>query len=204
MAVETPSAAGQTRWRDDTTMLRRAAMPVAMSSGLARAATASARAWHIRRIRASDAERLSAFYAALSCESRLTRFLGISPGIGRPLARSMSTADHEHREGFVAVVGEWIVGHLSLEPVSDGTEEVAVAVADAWQRRGIGRALFEEGLRWARQRGVRSIVATAYAWNTPVLRLLSSAPEASTTGDSLAGVVLVEIPLQSTMGRPAA
>lgn len=101
----------------------------------------------------------------------------MTPGIGHSLAHTLSSADHKHGAGFIALVDDRIVGHLCLEPVRDGTEEVAVAAADAWLRRGIGRALFVEGLRWARHRGVRSIVATAYPWNAPVLQLLSSAPE---------------------------
>ena len=106
---------------------------------------------HIRRIRRADTAALEAFYAGLSGESRRTRFFSVA---GRPShAQSVSfcTPDHDHREGFVAVVGtaggsaERIVGHLCLEPAGGHVAEVAVAVADDVQHQGIGRRLLDAG-----------------------------------------------------------
>ena len=109
--------------------------------------SAAGRSVRVRAIAPADDEPLRRFYADLSDESRALRFLGPTPCLGPALANAFCRADHEHREGFVAVLQdsrgpERIVGHLCVEPFEDGeTAEVAVAVADAMQRQGIGREL---------------------------------------------------------------
>ncbi|HEY7599187.1 MAG TPA: GNAT family N-acetyltransferase, partial [Candidatus Limnocylindrales bacterium] len=106
------------------------------------------------------------------------------------------TPDHAHAEGFVALAPDGrLAGHLCLEPAGAGRVELAVAVADEWQRRGIGRALFEAALDWAHRQRLAEIVASAYADNGPVLRLLSSAPYPATVSPAEAGTVNVTIPL---------
>lgn len=158
----------------------------------------------IRSVRPSDSEALAGFYARLSQESRRARFLGCG-GVGTRYAvpRSFCTPDHVHEEGFVALAAQpsaassqqEIVGHLCL--VRSGTDalELGVAVADDWQGKGIGRRLFEAALLWARNHGVVTIVATAFAHNTRVLRLLSSAPHPAQIEPADGGVVEVIVPL---------
>jgi acetyltransferase len=158
--------------------------------------------YRVRRVRPSDADALARFYAALSPESRQRRFLSACSALRPTDARHFCEADHHHRDGFVALarvpdggIDQRIVGHLCLEPAGAATEEVAVVVADAWQRQGIGRALFERALDWSRRRGIRRIVATAFSWNAPVLRLLSSAPDGSSVRQLDGGVVAVVVPI---------
>ena len=62
-------------------------------------------------------------------------------------------------EGIVAIVtGDTgrpvVIGHLCLEPSTPGEVEMAIAVADAWHRRGVGRALLAAGIAWARRHGL--------------------------------------------------
>ena len=160
------------------------------------ARTAKAADLTLRRVRPSDGAALSAFYAGLSAESRRSRFLGPASGVSDALSRSFCTPDHSHAEGFVALAADGaLVGHLCLEPLDESRLELAVAVADEWQGRGIGRALFEAALGWARQRRYREVVASAYADNGRVLRLLSSAPFAAQVSPAGAGVVNVTLPL---------
>lgn len=132
----------------------------------------------LRAIRPTDAPDLERFYAALSPESRRTRFFSFGSGLSQAQSVSFCTTDHDHREGFVAVVGggrdgpERIVGHLCLEPAGLGAAEVAIAVADGFQRRGIGRRLLVAGLAWARRERVARFTATMLAGNTAIYRLL--------------------------------
>jgi len=112
----------------------------------------------VRRVVPADDAGVTRFYASLSADSLEARFLGATPGIAEATARFFCGPDHLHREGLVAEAidgsGECvIVGHLCLEPSTAGRVEMAIAVADGWQRRGIGRALLEAAIRWAEARG---------------------------------------------------
>jgi acetyltransferase len=152
----------------------------------------------IRPIRPADRHELSRFYAGLSVESRLARFHAVSRGIGDEAARLLCGPDHEHREGFVAepvdaLPGDpAIVGHLCLEP-GDAGLEMAVAVAEAWQARGIGRALLLAALDWARDQDVALLQASMLSTNSAVLGLIASIGRPVRESTASAGVVIVTI-----------
>ena len=122
---------------------------------------------------------LERFYAALSPESRQTRFFSVGAALSHGQAMSFCSTDHAHREGFVAVVGsraegqKRIVGHLCIEPGGADTAELAIAVADAFQHRGIGRRLMVVGAAWARRQRIARLTATMLASNAPIHRLLN-------------------------------
>ena len=155
----------------------------------------------IRPVDPHDADELAGFYARLSPESLRRRFMCMASGIGADQSRRLCTPDHEHREGFVAVLRTrdardgLVCGHLCLEPASHDSVEIAIAVSDQFQGQGIGRRLFEAALDWALVHHVRVLVATAFADNTRVLRLLSSAPKGAEIQPAEAGLVDIEIPV---------
>jgi acetyltransferase len=131
----------------------------------------------IRPVAARDVDELERFYAALSDESRRSRFFASTRGLPHRDAVAFCTLDHEHREGFVAEITDVdgaprLIGHLCLEPASDGTTEVAIAVADAYQGQGIGSRLMAAGVTWARVHGIPRLTATAFSTNVPLLSLL--------------------------------
>lgn len=136
-------------------------------------------AYRIRAIAPEDRDGLARFYAGLSPDSLAARFHGAAPGIGDSAARFFCGPDHEHREGLVAeVVDETgsgrIIGHLCLEPTGPGEVEMAIAVADAWQRRGVGRAMLAAGIRWARTHGVARLRASMRWGNGAISGLIRS------------------------------
>ena len=133
----------------------------------------------IRPVTPTDRLALARFYAELSDDSRCARFLGASRGLGEGAVATFCGADHAHREGLVAVAraadaDETIVGHLCLEPADDETFEMAVAVADAWRRHGIARALLEAAIGWSRGHGIHRLRATMLATNGPVLGIVEA------------------------------
>jgi GNAT superfamily N-acetyltransferase len=55
--------------------------------------------------------------------------------------------------------------------------EVAITVADDWQRRGLGSLLTEQLAEQARRRGIRRFTATMAADNVPAHRLMGRLTE---------------------------
>jgi acetyltransferase len=174
--------------------------------------TATLPSIRIRPIEAGDRDALIGFYESLSAESLALRFHGASIGIIDRVATFFCSPDHEHREGLVAVMEEpdvrgvlapIIVGHLSLEPSGANEVEVAVAVADAWQRHGIGRRLLLAALAWADRHGIERLRASMLWTNVAILGLLRSIGRAVTLSMPGAGEVDATIDLPKVL-RPAA
>lgn len=154
----------------------------------------------IRPIEDADRDALTAFYAALSPDSLEARFHGGAAGIGGAAARYLCGPDHDHREGIVAEVVDAdgmpiIVGHVCIEPTRAGEAEMAIAVADAWQRHGIGRRLLAEAIVWARAHGYVRLVASVRLGNCAILRLIRSTDRKVTFGDCDGGVIDATIDL---------
>jgi RimJ/RimL family protein N-acetyltransferase len=132
----------------------------------------------IRHVAPADAPRLAALYRGLSAESRRSRFLGACSGLSARQAKRFACARTRGGDGFVATDGEGaVIGHLCLERVdrkgNGPVEELGIAVSDAWQRRGIGRALLDAAVASARRRGVRLIEAQIQAGNRGIHALLT-------------------------------
>lgn len=82
-----------------------------------------------------------------------------------------------HRDAavFVAETTDGIVGRLSIardpHPASRHVADLGLMVAASHRRRGIGRALLEQAVQWARQSGVRKIELHVFPHNEPAIRL---------------------------------
>jgi RimJ/RimL family protein N-acetyltransferase len=145
--------------------------------------------YRLRPITDRDRADLSRFYAGLSPSSRAARFHGATSTIADATATLFCGPDHEHREGIVAesVDGDGrpvIIGHVCIEPIDDEAAEMAIAVADAWQRRGVGRAMLAEAIDWAQRHDIRRLVASMQWGNTAVLALVRSMGYPVTFGGS--------------------
>jgi acetyltransferase len=152
----------------------------------------------IRPIAPGDQAALGAFYEGLSADSRAARFHGAASGLGARAARDFSCADHRHRQGIVAeardALGAWvIVGHVCLEPTGDGQAELAIAVADAWQHHGVGRALLTAAVAWARTHGIGRAVASTRWGNAAMIGLIRSLGCPVAFGAEDAGIVDVYV-----------
>ena len=130
----------------------------------------------IRPIDRADAPGLSDFYGRLSPESRRLRFLS-----GGSVPSASVTAKLAEAPGLVGVLHEpgprdgTIVAHASIHPDCGGCAEVAFAVADELQGRGLGATLVQRALAGARQLGMTRVSATMAAENAPMRHLLRDA-----------------------------
>jgi GNAT superfamily N-acetyltransferase len=132
----------------------------------------------IRAIRISDEDALQDLFYRLSEESAYQRFLGHTrPPSHEELLRLVDTT-FDDCSALVATVhgeaGEELVGMIRYD-VTPATRfaEVSVVVADAWQRRGVGTALFRRLSALARERGVAGFTAQVLLSNTPMLGIFN-------------------------------
>ena len=138
--------------------------------------------------------RFRSFLLQLSPESRHQRFHAAINDVPGSLLTALTTAD-QHRH--VAWIAEECArpGTIVAEAryVTAGDEaEIALAVADGYQRQGLGRALLGRLVQHATQAGVHRLWGQVRADNTPMLRLASSAGLSSRPLADDASIVVVE------------
>ena len=82
---------------------------------------------------------------------------------------------YPHAAVFVADVDGRIVGRLSIardqHPASFHVADVGLMVAAGARRRGIGTALLDQAIVWARESGIRKLELHVFPHNQPALRL---------------------------------
>lgn len=130
----------------------------------------------LRALEADDREGLAALFARLSRESRQRRFLGPKPRLTARELTYLTEIDHVTHEALAAVdvrdgsiVG---VSRYAGWDREDSVAEIAVAVADDLQGRGIGLALAARIVERARANGVARLTATTEWDNWPARALL--------------------------------
>ena len=76
---------------------------------------------------------------------------------------------------FVAETPDGVVGRLSIardrSPYSRHVAELGLMVAAGMRRKGIGTALMEEAMRWARGAGITKLELTVFPHNEPAMTL---------------------------------
>ena len=132
----------------------------------------------IRPIRADDKRMLEDGLRQLSPESVHRRFLTPKRSFSRTELRYLTEVDGRDHVALVAeyagqparrliAVGRFVRLHSDPEAA-----EVAIVVADDWQRRGVGTAMSELLAAEARAVGVRHFTATMVADNLPAHKLM--------------------------------
>src|SRR5436309_2932024 len=99
----------------------------------------------------------------------------IAPVLEVPHA--FANVDYRQRMAVVAEVGDGpepeLVGVARYGPSDEGTADIGLVVADAWQGLGLGSLLLEEILRAGEQRGIHQFSADVLTDNRRALRLLA-------------------------------
>lgn len=141
-----------------------------------RAWTHDGAAFYIRPIRASDEQLDREFIVGLSPESRYRRLMNAMREPSAEMLYRFVHVDYDHDMAFVAVVGEppgeQIIGIARYAHDPSGSDcEFAVAVADIWQKRGVGTVLMRVLLEYAHTRGIRAVHGEILADNLRMLEL---------------------------------
>jgi acetyltransferase len=133
----------------------------------------------VRPVRHDDGEREVAFVSGLSLESRYQRMLSGGTKVTPEWIDSMTHIDYHRHMAFAVTtasngaeqfvgVGRYVVDSQK------SSADVALVLADAWQRKGLGRRLLETLLEHAASAGIREAVGVVLATNVAMLRLARS------------------------------
>ncbi|MBK5915071.1 bifunctional acetate--CoA ligase family protein/GNAT family N-acetyltransferase [Rhodocyclus purpureus] len=134
----------------------------------------------IRPIRPEDAEMEQEFLKNMSDESRYFRFMDTLREMTQAMLVRFTQIDYDREMALVAIMrdddGKEIELGVSRYVTNPDGESVefALAVADAWQKHGIGRRLMTSLIDCARAKGYRSIVGDVLAANGKMFRLMTS------------------------------
>lgn len=160
----------------------------------------------IRQGHHSDRELLLRGFQRLSPESRYRRFLTTISELSPEMVRYLTEIDHHDHEAMVAVderTGEGIgVARYIRNPTRPEAAEVAVAVVDDWQRRGVGTLLLEVISGRAREEGIKTFTALMLATNQEMMDVFQGLGPVRIV-DQDTGTVEVEMPIP-TIGVPPA
>ena len=130
----------------------------------------------VRRAAPGDAQALVALAESVGSEEGRW-ILGSGPWRSVSDERRYLRTVQRHADAavFVAEDDGTIVARLSLardpHPASRHVADLGLMVSAEHRRLGIGRALLEEAVSWARGAGVRKLELHVFPWNEPALAL---------------------------------
>ena len=130
----------------------------------------------IRPIRPADSPMEDEFIRNLSAQTKHYRFLGGVKELTPAELKRLCNVDGQHSMAFVATVNEGgrekeIGVSRYAEYQSDGTGELAITVADAWQHKGVDRLLLKQLIAYARTHGVKQLYSVELADNSAMREL---------------------------------
>jgi GNAT superfamily N-acetyltransferase len=101
----------------------------------------------VRPLERKDRRQVQEVFDRMGEEARFRRFLAFKKQLSARDLETLTAADHHQHEALVALddeTGEALgLARMSQEPGRPDTAEASVAVADAWQGRGLGSMLME-------------------------------------------------------------
>jgi len=126
----------------------------------------------IRALRDGDTETVAALFARLGERSRERRFCGAKPRLSDVELVTLASVDRDRHVLVGYVDGDSEPAGIARLVRDGDSAEIAFAVADAHQSRGIGSVLAGELAADARAAGITQLTATVCGDNPRVIALL--------------------------------
>lgn len=117
-------------------------------------------------------EAVDAVFEGLSARSRYQRFHAPTPRLTSSARRVLTDVDGSRHAAVCARIGGDPIGIARLIKVGECGAEIAVAVVDRWQRRGVGRRLLEALTEVAARLGVAELHGDVLPDNEAMLALV--------------------------------
>ena len=118
---------------------------------------------HVRPAEENDRRPLALLFAAVAEE----RLIGAEP----PVDVDALAAEWQLDGTLVAIAADELVGELRVEPSYFGYGEIGMMVAAAWRGRGVGTALVDAAIDWARERGLHKLTLSVFPHNDAAVAL---------------------------------
>src|ERR1700712_1428442 len=130
----------------------------------------------VRDLRPHDSALLDDLFARMSLQSRYLRFHAAVISLSETARASLLDVHERDHIALVAQVGgETIaIAQFIRDCRAPDVAEVAIAVADDWHRRGVGRHLFDRLTKRAAASGITRFIATVLPSNRAALGLFRS------------------------------
>ncbi len=159
----------------------------------------------VRPITPDDGALLVDFFERMGPESRYFRFFRVKQSLPPEEVEFFTTVDYFNRMALIVLDGDSMVAVARYDREAEGSAEaeVAFAVADDQQGRGIGTELLQLLTSHARQNGVEQFRAFVLPENVQMMRVFrNSGYELRRTVDD--GVYTVDFPVAYTEGARTA
>jgi acetyltransferase len=159
-----------------------------------------------RPVAPGDMGLIADLLAGLSAQSLFLRYCMPMPRMAPEMvARESARLGQAHPARQLTMVGLARVGgeeqviavaELARDPGSPAVAEIALVVADAYQREGIGSALSTYLIAAARRQGLAALRATALAENAAVRRMIARSGT-TYTAETRQGMTTIQIDLRN-------
>jgi acetyltransferase len=147
------------------------------------------RSVRLRALRPDDRDLYARAVADLSARSRYLRFLAPIDRPSEKLLDEMTNIDGSRHVAYVALTPDQtsavgVVRYVRAD-ADPGVAETAMAIADEWQGRGLGRELMSQTIAHATRSGLRALQATTLRENAGAERLLRASGFSPVAADGL-------------------
>jgi RimJ/RimL family protein N-acetyltransferase len=173
--------------------------------------------FRVRPADPADAEQLARLADAVSAESGrwLISVAGEWRSAGDERRYLKALRRYPHASVFVAERDDGkLVGRLSVgrdpHPASAHVADIGLMVAVDARRQGVGRALLQAAVDWARAAGVRKLELHVFPWNEPAIALYEAfgferegyRKEHYRRGSEYVDTILMAYPVEAGAGSP--